>query len=92
MEDEIVNKNMMDNFFDSKELMSRSERENYLNQKLIRMVNLGYQKLQRFKEILNNNRIDPSKIISIKDLQKMPVISREQLVKMETEDPPFGGF
>jgi hypothetical protein len=51
----MVNKNKTDNFFDSKELMSRSERENYLNQKLIRMVNLGYQKSQRFKEILSNN-------------------------------------
>lgn len=88
----MVNKNMTDNFFDSKELMSRTEREDYLNQKLIRMVNLGYQKSQRFKEILDNNRVDPSKIISIKDLQKIPVISREQFVKMEAEVPPFGGF
>jgi phenylacetate-CoA ligase len=44
------------------------------------------------KNILDERNIDPRKIRSGKDLEKLPVISREQLVKIEIEEPPFGGL
>jgi phenylacetate-CoA ligase len=56
------------------------------------MVRLGYQKSSGVKKIFDEQDIKPSKIKTVKDLEKIPVISREQLVKLEKEDPPFGGF
>jgi len=79
-------------YYDAKEKMSLSKRQSYYNQSLVKMVRLGYQKSSRVKKIFDERNIDPLKIRSIKDLEKLPVISREQLVKLEKEEPPYGGF
>jgi phenylacetate-CoA ligase len=79
-------------FFDAKENMTLTKRQSYYNQNLTKMVRLGYKKSSRIKKMLDERNIDPTKIKTIKDLEKLPVISREQLVKLEMEEPPFGGF
>jgi phenylacetate-CoA ligase len=79
-------------FYDSKENMGLAKRQTYYNQSLAKMVRLGYKKSPRVKKIFDEKNIKPSEIKSIKDLEKLPVISREQLVKLEKEEPPFGGF
>jgi phenylacetate-CoA ligase len=79
-------------FFDARENMTLSKRQSYYNQALIKMVRLGYQKSSGVKKIFDEQNIKLSKIRTVKDLEKIPVISREQLVKLEKEDPPFGGF
>ena len=79
-------------YYDTKENMTLIGRKNYYDQALARMVRLGYRKSQRVKKIFDERGIDPAKIRSIKDLEKLPVISREELVKLEKEDPPYGGF
>jgi len=79
-------------YFDPKENMALTKRQNYYNQSLAKMVRLGYQKSSRVKKIFDEKNIKPSEIKSIKDLEKLPVISREELVKLEKEELPFGGF
>jgi phenylacetate-CoA ligase len=79
-------------FFDSKENMTLSKRQSYYNQALVKMVRLGYRKASRVKKIFDERNIDPLKIKSVKDLEKLPIISREELVKLEKEEPPYGGF
>ena len=72
--------------------MGLTKRQSYYNQSLAKMVRLGYQKSSRVKKIFDEKNIKPSEIKSIKDLEKLPVISREELVKLEKEELPFGGF
>jgi phenylacetate-CoA ligase len=79
-------------FFDWKETASISDRQRLYHDSLATMVGLGYEKSKRVKAILDDRAIAPSEIQSIEDLEKLPVISREELVRMEAEDPPFGGF
>jgi phenylacetate-CoA ligase len=79
-------------FFDWKERMSPPERERFYAEGLAAMVGLGYKRSRRIRETFDERKISPSEILSIKDLERLPVISREELVKMEAEDPPFGGF
>jgi phenylacetate-CoA ligase len=79
-------------FFDTKENMALTKRQSYYNQSLTKMIRLGYKKSSRVKKMFDDRNIDPLKIKTIKDLEKLPVISREQLVKLEMEEPPFGGF
>jgi phenylacetate-CoA ligase len=79
-------------FFDAKENWALSKRQTYYNQRLAKMVRLGYQKAERVKAILDERKIKPNEIKALKDLEKLPVISREQLVKMEMQNPPYGGF
>jgi phenylacetate-CoA ligase len=79
-------------YFDMKENMSPNERQRYYNESLSKMVRLGYKKSPKVKQIFEEQNIDPSGIKSIKDLAKLPIISREELVKLEMQEPPFGGF
>jgi len=79
-------------YYDTRENMTLIGRENYYDQALARMVRVGYRRSKRVKKIFDERGIDPAKIRSIKDLEKLPVISREELVKLEKEDPPYGGF
>jgi phenylacetate-CoA ligase len=79
-------------YFDAKENMTLSKRQSYYNERLVKMVRLGYKNSSRVKKIFDERNIRPSEIRSVKDLEKLPVISREQLVKLEREEPPFGGF
>ena len=79
-------------YYDAKEKTSLSKRQSYYDQTLAKMVRLGYKKASRVKKIFDERNIDPLKIKSVKDLEKLPVISREELVKLEKEEPPYGGF
>ncbi len=79
-------------YFDAKENMGLTKRQSYCNQSLAKMVRLGYQKSSRVKKIFDERNVKPTEIKSIKDLEKLPVISREELVKLEKEESPFGGF
>jgi phenylacetate-CoA ligase len=79
-------------FFDWKETASVPDRRRLYHDGLARMVGLGYRKSKRVKAILDERKIAPSDIQSIGDLERLPVISREELVKMQAENPPFGGF
>jgi phenylacetate-CoA ligase len=79
-------------YFDGKEDLSPADREKLYHDGLSRMARLGYRKSRRVKATFDERKIDPSQITTVKDLERLPVISREELVKMEAADPPFGGF
>jgi len=79
-------------YFDAKENMGLTKRQSYYNQSLAKMVRLGYKKSPKVKKIFDERGIHASEIKSVNDLERLPVISREQLVKIEKEEPPFGGF
>ena len=79
-------------FFDAKENMALTRRQSYYNQSLAKMVRLGYQKSERVKKIFDERNIKPSDIKTVKDLERLPVISREELVRLQKENPPYAGL
>src|SRR5512145_305524 len=79
-------------FFDKKEHMSSAERQGYYNENLARMIRLGNRQSGRVRKIFAERGIRPSEVKSVKDLEKLPVISREELVKLQIEEPPFAGL
>jgi phenylacetate-CoA ligase len=79
-------------FFDQKENAALSKRQAYYNQSLAKMVRLGYQKSETVRRIFDERNLKPSGIKTVQDLEKLPVISREQLVQFQKGHPPYGGF
>jgi phenylacetate-CoA ligase len=79
-------------FFDEKETMSQLERRDYYDRRISEMVRLGYAESRWVKKTLDERGLSPSGIGSVKDLAKLPKISREELVRMEHADPPFAGL
>jgi phenylacetate-CoA ligase len=82
----------MAEYFDGLETMSRSEREAYQDDRIARMVRLGYEKSSRVRRIFDERGLAPSDVVTVKDLVKLPVINREQIVELEAAEPPFGGL
>jgi phenylacetate-CoA ligase len=82
----------MTTYFDHKETMSAEQRREYYNRSLSQMVELGYERSKRVKKIFDEQGLSPADIQTMDDLEKLPIISREELVEIQAADPPFGGF
>lgn len=82
----------MKRFFDDREIRSIHRREEDNNLRLSAMVESGYRRSGKVREIFDGLGLRPSDVVSVNDLEKLPVISREEVAELERRDPPFGGF
>ncbi|MGA2525106.1 MAG: AMP-binding protein [Smithellaceae bacterium] len=82
----------MKRLFDKKESWSNKERKSGQDESLANMVKLGYKKSHRLKTILDENQINPKSIKTRKDLEKLPVTSREKLVEMQLRNAPYASL
>ena len=81
-----------DDFFDKLEIMSPEEREAYLNQRLAEAVEHAYRYAPSAKEMLDRAGVSPSQIRTIKDLEKLPITRKTDLIELQKAKPPYGGF
>jgi len=77
---------------ESKERMPPQERERWLNQRLAEQVQFAYKNAPAIKAKFDKAGVSPSEIRTAKDLEKLPVTTKDELVKMQQANPPFGGF
>jgi len=82
----------MTDFYDEREVRKRAARNEDNDRRLIAMAKEAYRHSPRVKKIFDEQGVVPSDIASADDLEKLPVLSREDVVRMEQEDPPYGGF
>ena len=82
----------MNSLFDAKESRTHKERKTRQDESLSGMVKLGYEKSSALKKIFDSHKINPAKIKTREDLEVLPVTSREKLVEMEMQKPPYAGL
>jgi len=82
----------MNRLFDKKESWTSKKRKAAQDELLVNMVKLGYKKSARIKQIFDTHKIKPINIKSREDLERLSVTSRERLVDMEMQEPPYAGF
>ena len=63
-----------------------------LEDKLRYIVQHAYANAPMVKEIFDKVNLAPDNIQSLDDLEKIPVTSKDRLVELQQENPPFGGF
>ncbi|UOE53902.1 AMP-binding protein [Bacillus sp. CMF12] len=61
-------------------------------EKLKEVIQHAYDNAKGFKCQLDDARISPSDILSLKDLQKIPVLKKDRLPDMQSADQPFGSL
>ena len=81
-----------DEYFDELEIMPVAERDKYLNLKLVETVNHAYRHAPAVREIFDKAGVSPNQIQTMKDLEKLPVIRKTDLIRMQKENPPYGGL
>lgn len=79
-------------FFHPMEGMPQEERNAYYRRQLRRIVKYAYQKSPTMRAKLIRARVKPSQIATIQDLERIPVTPKEDIRRLQRENPPFGGL
>jgi len=79
-------------FFDELEIMPPEKREHYFNQKLSQTVDYAYRHAPAVREIFDRTKVSPSQIRVVKDLEKLPITRKTDLIELQKTKPPYGGF
>jgi phenylacetate-CoA ligase len=64
----------------------------YLDKKLVDLVSYAYRHAPAFRAKMDRSGVSPSEIKTVKDLEKIPVTSQREMVLLQKENPPFGGW
>jgi phenylacetate-CoA ligase len=84
-------KSRKDEFFDELETMSPAARSKYLDKRLSETVAYAYKHAPAVKQLFDKAGITPNRIRTVKDLEKLPVTRKTDLVEIQKADLPFGG-
>ena len=72
--------------------MTPAERRRYLNKKLKQIVAYAYEKAPAFKKKMDRAKMKPQTFPRVKDLERLAITEKTDLIGMQKKSPPFGGF
>ncbi len=81
-----------DEYFDKLETMTTSARLRYQEEALRRAVKNAYENAPAAREQMDKAGIKPEDIRELADLEKIPVIRKNDVIELQKKSPPFGGF
>lgn len=79
-------------FWQKEERFSPEEREELLSERLRKFVRYAYERSRTFRRRLEQKGISPEEIRGLEDLEKLPLIRKEDLTEEQRREKPFGGF
>jgi phenylacetate-CoA ligase len=74
------------------ETMPHKKRVEYHNQKLRGIIQYAYKNSVAFRSKMDSVGLKPKDIQTIKDLEKIPISKKTDLMELQKKNPPFGGF
>jgi phenylacetate-CoA ligase len=84
-------KSRKNEFFDELEIMSPLVRSQYLDRKLSETVEHAYRYAPAVKKLFDKAGVTPEQIRTVKDLEKLPVTRKTDLLEMQRANLPYGG-
>ena len=77
---------------ESHEKFAPEERRRWLDQRLANQIQFAYDNALKVRSIFDELGIMPSDIKSMDDLELLPVLSKTELMDIQHQAPPYGGF
>src|SRR5512139_277663 len=74
------------------ETMPHPKRIEYLQRKLRGIVQYAYRHSPAIRRKLDSVGLKPRDIQKVKDLEKLPITKKSDLIELQKKEPPFGGF
>jgi phenylacetate-CoA ligase len=74
------------------ERMPSKERQGYLEERMREIIAYAYEKAPAVKERFDAAGVKPKDIRTVKDLEKIPMLRKDDLVALQKANPPFGGY
>jgi len=81
-----------DEFFDELEAMPAEARREYQNERLSQTVDYAYHNAPAAKELFDKAGVSPAQIRTVKDLERLPITRKTDLIELQKAKPPYGGF
>ena len=75
-----------------KETMSNRKRKTYLKKRLSEILRYGYIYSKSIRLRFDALGLKPEVIRDLKDLERLPITKKADLVSAQKGNPPFGGF
>ncbi len=79
-------------FNQDRETMDWEKRKVDLEKKFLKTFHHAFQHSKAYKEIFRSSGIEMSDIKGLEDIEKLPILRMDDLVKWQKKDVPFGGF
>jgi phenylacetate-CoA ligase len=79
-------------FFDKLEGMTLEQREHYQTQGLQKAIEHAYAHAPAVKAIFARAGIKSADVKTAKDLEKLPITRKGDLIELQKSQPPYGGF
>lgn len=79
-------------FNETRETMDWEERRADLTKKFVKVFCHAFQHSKAYQDIYRSQDIKESELLSLDDLEKLPVLHMSDLVARQKNDFPFGGF
>jgi phenylacetate-CoA ligase len=74
------------------ETLPPKKRVEYLNRRLRGIIQYAYKHSIAVKSKLDSAGLKPKDIQTLKDLEKIPITKKTELMELQKKNPPFGGF
>jgi len=74
------------------ETMAREKRLEYLNRKLKGIVQYAYRHSRAIRDKFDSAGLTPKEVQTMKDLEKVSITKKTDLIELQKKNPPFGGF
>jgi phenylacetate-CoA ligase len=85
-------RHLKDIYDDSKERLSKTERQEWINHRLSQQISYAYRRAPAVAKKMKDAGVTPKAINTVKDLESLPVTSKDELARLQQAAPPFGGF
>jgi len=69
-----------------------AQRQAWLDARLAKQIAFAYRHAPAARKKLDAAGVSPRQIKTVKDLERLPVTTKDELVKLQAADPPFGGY
>lgn len=79
-------------FYDDRETMGPAARRQLYDAKVRGIVEHAYRYAPGVRAKMEAAGVTPADVGSVKDLERIPITSKEDLIRLQKESPPFGGF
>lgn len=74
------------------ERMAPEERQRYIEEKMREIIAYAYERAPAVKERLDKAGVKPEDIRTVKDLERIPLLRKDDLIALQKANPPFGGY
>jgi len=74
------------------ERMAPEERQKYLEENLREIIPYAYRNAPAVKERFDKAGVKPEDVRTTKDLEKVPVLRKDDVIELQKKNPPFGGL